>query len=102
MCCVTKYYMIELHYGIFCRMEKFVVLFIICLLGDFCIWECCADSRDGIAVPFPLNTLLVCHVPNPLAGKPGENYSIPEDIARIQLQPPAHRNLTVWTPQVSG
>ena len=94
--------MIELHYGISCRMEKFVVLFIIGLLGDFCIWECCADSRDGIAVPFPLNTLLVCHVPNPLAGKPGESYSIPEDTARIQLQPPAHRNLTVWTPQVSG
>ena len=94
--------LIELHYRSFCRMEKFVALFIIFLLGNFCIWECSADSRDGVAVPFPLNTLLVCNVPNPNPEKSGEDDSVPEDIIRVQLQPPARQNLTVWTPKESG
>lgn len=79
-------------------MSKIAVLFVLSL----CVWGCSAVSNDGILYPFPVNTLLTCHVPNPLAGTPGEEDSIPENIMRLQLQPPTTPGQLVWTPVSSG
>lgn len=79
-------------------MTKIAVLFVLSL----CAWDCIAVSNDGILYPFPVNSLLTCHVPNPLAGTPGEEDSIPENIMRLQLQPPTTPGQLVWTPVSSG
>ena len=82
-------------------MARFVTLFILLLLGDFFIWDCSAVSQDELT-PSPLNTILTCYIPNPYAGQPGENDSIPENTMRVLLQPPASDDDGMWTPLESG
>ena len=82
-------------------MTKYAAVFILLLLGDFFTWDCYAVSQDGLP-PSPLNTLLTCYIPNPYAGQPGENDSIPENTIRLLLQPPARDDDSVWMPLESG
>ena len=88
--------MVDINMQEMTKIAALIVLFLTC------VWDCSAVSDDGILYPFPLNTLLTCHVPNPLAGKPGEEDSIPEDTLRLQLQPPTTPGQLVWTPVSSG
>lgn len=64
-----------------------------------------AAFPNGVLYPFGINSLLTCHVDNPLAGEEGQDETIPEDIPRLSfeqivMQDP-HPNV-IWLPGESG
>jgi hypothetical protein len=62
------------------EMQKLTVI----LLATF-VGMCTAYRGDNFF--FPADTTLSCMVQNPLAGYPGQPYSIPENVPRISFQP---------------
>ncbi len=62
------------------------------------------SARVNLIYPFEIDTLLVCHVPNPFGDIPGEPLSIPEATPRVSLAPTNVNNdgSYQWLPLESG
>ena len=45
-----------------------------------------ATFPNGVLYPFGIDTLLTCHVDNPLAGLEGQPATVPEEIPRLSFE----------------
>ncbi len=63
---------------------------------------CSATNRNGIIYPFPIDSLLVCHIKNPF-DIPGLPLSVPEPTPTLSLAPNNVNNgRPIWLPQEGG
>lgn len=89
-----------------CDIEKLIVFFS-CSSWDisgYCGAQLCSLSKWS-ALPFKIDSLLTCHVDNPLAGTEGQPDTIPEDPPRLSFEQIVrqgdHPNV-IWLPGESG
>lgn len=64
-----------------------------------------AAYPNGQLYPFEIDSLLTCHVDNPMAGLGGQPGTIPEELLRLSFDKPVtqmgHPNV-IWLPPPSG